>query len=171
MISQMFNNYLTRTNTHINNVQKVWNYLNKNNSFELFNVKKIDIDFIISCHDQTKLEKEEMIGYILMTEKYGRKCGYKFTDEDQKTMDEAWIHHYKNNPHHPEYWENIEEMHIRHLFEMCCDWGAMSYEFGDSVVKFKDEKAYTKHNFTYDQKVVIDYICDKIEEGLKNGSI
>jgi hypothetical protein len=57
------------------------------------------------------------------------------------------------------------------VIDMVCDWGAMSLEFGDSLIAFKNDKAYPKYNFTDDQKAVIDFLCEEIERGLLENKI
>jgi hypothetical protein len=45
---------------------------------------------------------------------------------------EAWVHHVKNNPHHPEYWspdgDGIHKMPRLYMAEMVCDWHARATE-------------------------------------------
>ena len=176
MVSKMFNNFMERTNRHISNVEKVFLYLfdtNKKTS-EYLEDMGIDRESLVEhiyTHDDSKFSIEEMMGYILMTEKYNRKVGYRFTEDDQRTMDKAWEHHKKVNSHHPEYFEDVSLMKQIDVVDMCCDWGAMSLEFDNSLVDFKEEKAYPKYNFTDDQKALVDFLCEEIEEGRVNGSI
>lgn len=172
MISRMFNNYKERTQKHIENVQTVFNYIFSDDQFkEYFDDMGIyyeNIKETISNHDSSKFGIEEMLGYILMTEKYGRKVGYKFSKEDDEIMARAWDHHKSVNRHHPEFFEDkLHIMKTEDLIEMCCDWGAMSLEFRDSVVEFKENKAYNKYEFTDSQKAIIDFCCETIEKCLK----
>lgn len=175
MISRMFKNYRERTEKHMENVRSVFISLFDNQKikeyFEDMGIHHEQMWSRISEHDISKFAMEEMLGYILMTEKYGRKVGYKFSKEDDEIMSRAWDHHKSINKHHPEFFESLNDMTYEDIIEMVCDWGAMSLEFGDSVVKFKDEKAYPKYNFTDNQKAVIDFLCEEIEEGRVNGSI
>lgn len=170
MIAKMFKNYKERTEAHIKNVGVVFDFLydneNTKNYLEDMFIYKNELVKRIEDHDQSKFSIEEMMGYILMTEKYGRKVGYKFSSEDQDIMDKAWSHHKEVNKHHPEHFDSIDKMMFADIIEMVCDWGAMSLEFGDSLVKYKDEKAYSRFVFTDDQKVVIDFLCLEIERGL-----
>lgn len=173
----MFKNYRERTEKHVENVHMVYDRLFDDPKIsEYLEDMGINRDNLwntqIRVHDKSKFGIEEMLGYILMTEKYGRKVGYKFSKEDDGIMAKAWGHHKSVNRHHPEFFEDrLDIMKQADLLEMCCDWGAMSYEFGDSVVKFKDEKAYPKYAFTDNQKVFIDFICEKIDELLKEGKV
>lgn len=177
MISKMFKNYQERTEHHIKNVYKVFDALFDDERFsEYFEDMGLYKENLwlsqIMNHDKSKFGIEEMLGYILMTEKYNRKVGYKFSKEDDEIMTKAWDHHKSVNRHHPEFFEDkLHTMKYEDLLEMCCDWGAMSLEFGDSVVKFKEEKAYPRYNFTDNQKTFIDFVCNEIETILKEGKI
>lgn len=172
MISKMFKNYKERTEKHIENVKKVCDALFDDEVVKEY-LDDLGIEettfksFHISKHDSSKFGIEEMLGYILMTEKYGRKVGYKFSKEDDDIMAKAWDHHKSVNRHHPEFFEDVEQMKQADLLEMCCDWGAMSLEFGDSVVDFMNNKAFVKYPFTTNQKGFIIFICEKIDELLK----
>lgn len=172
MIAKMFKNYKDRTEKHIENVGKIFDFLYENESTKSFLEKNFIYKNFISQrivdHDSSKFSIEEMMGYILLTEKYGRKVGYKFSEEDQVIMDKAWAHHKEVNRHHPEHFSSIEEMEDVDIVEMVCDWGAMSLEFGDSLVDYKNEKAYSRFKFTDEQKCIIDFLCDEIQEGLLN---
>lgn len=121
---EAYNDYI---DTHIKNVRI---------SFERFGkalCEKLNLDMdrlkaLIDDHDKSKYSKEEFEGY--------RKRFYK-CDEDlesdeeiQAMFDEAWMHHLKNNAHHPEFWVNNEEhtiyiMNGYHIAEMLLDWCAM----------------------------------------------
>lgn len=176
MISKMFKNYKERTEKHVENVHMIYDMLFDDVKIsEYLEDLGINRDNLwntqIRTHDSSKFGIEEMLGYILMTEKYGRKVGYKFSKEDDNIMAKAWDHHKSVNRHHPEFFEDVEQMKQADLLEMCCDWGAMSYEFGDSVVDFMNKKAFVKYPFTTDQKGFIIQVCEKIDELLKEGTI
>ena len=56
------------------------------------------------------------------------------SDEQKKIWDEkyeeAWKHHYRNNPHHIEYWYDwdnsiAKDMDLPSIIEMMCDWFSM----------------------------------------------
>lgn len=173
----MFKNYKERTDKHIENVGKVCIALFDDDVVREY-LQDLGIEeagfrsSYIFGHDSSKFGIEEMLGYILLTEKYGRKVGYKFSKEDDAIITKAWNHHKSVNRHHPEFFENrLDIMKHEDLLEMCCDWGAMSYEFGDSVVDFMNTKAYPKYAFTDNQKAFIDFICEKIDELLKEGKV
>lgn len=112
-------------------------------------------DALISCksnievHDQSKFEDVEF-----------ESCRLKWYPTVDETLaledidvynimitnyEEAWKHHYTNNPHHPKYWVqkdgSILDMQLKYIIEMLCDW----LSFGDDIRtwyqnKAKDEK-------------------------------
>ncbi len=79
-------------------------------------------------HDRSKLESPEKecfdeITPLLKTTTYGSDEYRKIL----KDMKPAIKHHYENNRHHPEHFENgIDGMNIVDLVEMICDWMAAS---------------------------------------------
>ena len=66
------------------------------------------------------------------------------------------------------YFLKIKQMMFIDLIEMVCDWGAMSFEFKNSLVELKEQKAYPKYDFTDEQKAFIDFLCNEIEGGFLN---
>ena len=78
------------------------------------------------AHDDSKLESPEKEMFdqftpLLKSLEYG-------SDEYKKALGEmgmALKHHYDNNSHHPEHYENgIDGMSLLDLIEMLCDWQA-----------------------------------------------
>lgn len=76
-------------------------------------------------------------------------------------------HHRKTNPHHPEYWGEIQKMPRVYIAEMVCDWKARSEEFGASLKDYIDERATKNWNFVKDDKTYkeimffVDLLCEK----------
>jgi len=77
-------------------------------------------------HDSSKLEKPEVSVFTEYVPKlegctYGSKEYEGFLDDMRSTLD----HHYANNSHHPEFFENgVNGMTLVDLIEMFCDWMA-----------------------------------------------
>ena len=112
------------------------------------NVPFGDLRVLINEHDNSKWSKEEFDGY--------RQYYYPCSDEtpNKDIMNKAWEHHYKNNPHHPEYWvdENtgdIKDMDPLYITEMLLDWEAMSMKFNnntyDYYIKERDNKPFSEN--------------------------
>lgn len=121
--------YLNYINNHISKVVEAYNKL-KQIDFEDEEINKgfQELGSEIEEHDKSKFSDEEFDYYRI---KY-----YPVSDAEQENIDElfekAWEHHYKVNPHHPEYhWnkelETAEDMPPKYIAEMICDW----YSFGD----------------------------------------
>ncbi|MFC4639810.1 DUF5662 family protein [Deinococcus hohokamensis] len=77
-------------------------------------------------HDRSKLVSPEVEVFDSVTPRL-RELEYG-SDEYKaslKEMGTALQHHYKNNSHHPQFYENgIEGMDLLDLLEMICDWMA-----------------------------------------------
>lgn len=89
-----------------------------------------------SAHDKTKLRSPEKELYDRVTPRL-RALEYS-TDPDSPYMRElaamgpALQHHYRENAHHPEHWEDgIYGMSLLDLLEMTADWKAAGERHGD----------------------------------------
>lgn len=128
---------------------------------ELLKIRKIDLSRCITCHDESKYSEEEFNAY--------RNWFYTCSDEekDKKAFDEAWKHHYKNNPHHPEYWDHgngvIDDMPPVYIAEMLCDWEAMSMKFNGNTYKYY-LKERDKKPFSENTKKILDIVIKEVFE-------
>ena len=102
------------TMTHINHVRRFMNKFIK----ELMNRAE--------DHDKSKMEEPELPIFMeftprLGTAEYNSKEYKKFLEEMKPALD----HHYANNTHHPEHYDNgIDGMTLVDLMEMMVDWKA-----------------------------------------------
>ena len=77
-------------------------------------------------HDKSKLHDPELSTFVeytpqLKTAVYNSPEYKQFLAEMKPALD----HHYQNNRHHPEYFENgVDGMNLIDLMEMLCDWKA-----------------------------------------------
>lgn len=62
-------------------------------------------------------------------------------------------HHNTTNPHHPEFWGNIQTVPEIYLIEMICDCTSRSSEFGTDIRVWFKEEATKKYNFSMDDEV------------------
>ena len=88
-------------------------------------------------HDQTKLQEPEVSIFNIYTAKL-RNCEYNSLEykEYLKEMKVALDHHYSNNRHHPEHFDNgINGMNLVDIIEMFCDWYAatLRHNTGDII--------------------------------------
>lgn len=117
-------------------------------------------------HDSDKLG-ELLNGYSLMNKE-------NITDEEQKLIDEATYKHITNNAHHCECWCDPKEiegftrknptpngcldcskMPNYALEEMCCDWCAMSEEFGNTPFEWYEKNKDVRWHFNNEQNKFI----------------
>ncbi len=90
----------------------------------------------VKNHDASKYSEEEFSGY--------RQWFYPEKDKEKDSIlfKKAWEHHYKNNPHHWEYFlENgtAKEMSKLNIAEMLLDWIAMSMKFKNNPADWYKE--------------------------------
>lgn len=87
-------------------------------------------------HDQSKLQSPEREVFdeytpLLRASTYGSDEYKGFL----KGMDKALAHHYANNRHHPEHFNNgIQDMNLIDLIEMLCDWKSSTMRHADGDV-------------------------------------
>lgn len=95
---------------------------------KLLEVFQVGLSFRAVGHDQSKLSPEEKPIFDEMTPKL--KNSTYGSDEYKKFLEAlapALKHHYAENRHHPEHFENgIAGMTLFDLVEMFCDWKAAS---------------------------------------------
>ena len=146
--------------THKENVSKAAEWLKENlpELFEEVNIEKFDE--LIAMHDNSKYSEEEFLPYT------DRWHGSK---KKTKEYALAWEHHWKNNPHHPEYY-NGEDMEYIYILEMICDWMSFGFKENDltNIISFYREEAREdkEKNFSENTIKILDEIINKIEEKL-----
>lgn len=88
-------------------------------------------------HDKSKLEDPEKSIFEIYTPKLkGTTYGSPEYNEYLKEMKPALDHHYANNSHHPEYYENgVNDMTLMDLLEMVADWYAAGKRHADGSIK------------------------------------
>lgn len=88
-------------------------------------------------HDKSKLELPEIEIFTEYTQKLKHSTyGSDEYKEFLKGMGAALKHHYENNRHHPEHFENgIKGMTLVDLVEMLCDWKAATLRHDDGDIR------------------------------------
>ena len=148
--------YREYINEHITNVRIAW-LKYKDILCKKLNVNPYILSNNIDKHDHTKYSEEEFEGY--------RQYFYPCSDEEpnEELFNLAWKHHYKNSPHHPEYWVDEDNKYIKdmepiYIAEMLLDWEAMSMKFGgttyDYYMKEKDNKPFSDNTRKLIEKVI-----------------
>ena len=103
------------TETYIkNHIKRVQNKL-----FKLITALSIRLQ----DHDKSKLQEPELSMWKKMDEEPRYPYGSKEYKDKIERYHELFEMHYKNNPHHPEHFQNgISDMTLIDLAEMLCDW-------------------------------------------------
>ena len=168
---------------HIQNVAfAFYNFLNNNSIYKLLEpfTNKIDFNNIerrIILHDRSKWAVEEFNAY--------RQYFYPEVNEskNESIFNEAWIHHFSINDHHPEYWiieynhhldeiinENFSnlqsyDMSIEAIIEMFADWLAMSLKLKTSLIEWYNKEGY-KYPYSDRTRKLIDVLILPLEDKL-----
>lgn len=87
-------------------------------------------------HDDSKLESPEVEIFTEYTPKLANSTyGSDEYKQFRKEMKPALDHHYANNSHHPEHYDNgIKDMDLVDLIEMICDWKAATLRHNDGDI-------------------------------------
>jgi hypothetical protein len=104
-------------------------------------------------HDGSKLISPEVEIFTEYTPKLAKStyCSDEYK-ANLKEMDVAIKHHYANNRHHPEHFENgIEDMNLVDLIEMFCDWKAATLRHSDGNLSKSIE--INAERFNYDEQI------------------
>lgn len=76
-------------------------------------------------HDKSKLQEPELTGWEEMDKEPRSEYGTPEYFEKQEKYRWVFEHHYRNNRHHPEYWQGfLCEMDLIDVLEMICDWAS-----------------------------------------------
>lgn len=146
--------YRAYIDEHVANVKEVWERMQPllKGKFFLCDWTWHCVNGLVAEHDASKYETMEFDGY--------RNYFYPIEGEhrDKAAFNLAWNHHQKTNPHHWEYWCLIGRnggmealnMPFAYIFEMLCDWTAMSLKFRDTPSAFyeKNKEAMTLSDST-----------------------
>ena len=148
-------------------IKPYYNYLkyileHKKNVFKTCWKRKLYLHAI--THDLSKFSPQEFIPYA----NYFYISKEKYKNEFYK----AWEHHYKNNPHHWDYWLDEkgipQRMDSKYLNQMICDWEAMSLKFGGFAQEYY-LKNYRKIKLEYNTRLLLEMML-KINDSLANNS-
>lgn len=150
--------YLEYIKEHISFVKEAFNlYIiplrSKNNISTLISDQDLknaidELEDIIDTHDASKFSDSEFDGYRIKW--YPTKLETRLPESEQEVIkynyEECWKHHYQTNDHHPKHWVNSEtgipeDMSLRAILEMLCDWEAMSLKFQTSTLEWYTNKA------------------------------
>lgn len=140
----LYNSY-NDTKQHIEKVEEFITYFN-----DVMTERSIN-------HDKSKLFDPEKVIFDEFTPKlkdstYGSEEYKKFLVDMKPALD----HHYKNNSHHPEHYENgINGMNLFDLVEMFCDWCAASLRHENGNILNSIEMNQERFKYSDDLKNIL----------------
>jgi hypothetical protein len=183
-IQNLIDHFNARTKYHIDLVKK---YADKIDRSEILLPRDAaEMLALTSKHDASKYEEPEYTPYLHITWKY--KCirdsvPYEVSKEIESKQNEATFHHVKNNPHHPEYWDDkvIKEainptnrdrpsgvlvdgtkMPLAHIACMCADWMAVAEEKKTNPLDWAKSNINVRWRFDKDQEDLIYRILNTV---------
>lgn len=150
---ELYRKYVT---THIENVRKGYQKFfvplcNSDSVNPKYFTKQEMIDAIVKLgnhvllHDATKWSPEEFEPYrykFYPTKQ--EKSDPNYSENVKKVFGLGWKHHHENNEHHLNHWceDGINrDMPLDYIFEMICDWYAMSMYFKSSILGWYEKDA------------------------------
>lgn len=100
------------------------------------------------AHDNSKFSKQEFVELVSIispkTDKCFKDATYTLSEEERKIIERHW----KSNRHHPEFYDNQEEMGELDIIEMVCDWAARSQQYGTDLMEFVEERQHNRFKFS-----------------------
>ncbi len=151
--------FINKTTTHIRLVQENMKKIALNGG--IFGVKPVDIIRRAFLHDHSKFDKSIYEGYILYNVRNHAREQNLPIPEYSKELDEYIFNcvkkHRSQSRHHPEYYNDVNEMQPMDLIEMICDWTSISQEFKTQVYKSSRDFA----NFSIGNMYMFDEIHTK----------
>lgn len=166
--------YLEYIKEHIAFVQEAFELymrplLNKNSicttvSDEKLKEAILELEPLLDTHDASKFSDDEFDGYRLKW--YPTKLESDLDENEKRIItdqyEKCWEHHYTVNDHHPKHWVNPEtdvpeDMCLRAIIEMICDWEAMSLKFKTNTLEWYENKAKEeKAAMSVNTKVIVE---------------
>lgn len=175
--SEKLDFFLERTQDHIQRVQ---------NAAQAIATEYPEFEAVVKQaeeHDASKYEEPEKDAYVELT--WLKKQDQKADGEDNDQINQATLHHVKNNSHHPEYHlEDKSEANINaddrdksddvvdatrmpdlDIAEMIADWQAMSEELGTNTAReWFDSVRDVRWHFSAEQESLIDKLLKVFEK-------
>ena len=138
--------------------QKVFKYLCDNNQSQV----GIDLLKRAATHDNSKFSESEFerMASILKTDECFKNAKYKLSKEERDIIRLHW----KNNRHHPEHFNDINQMSDLDIWEMVCDWYARSLQYGTNFLEFVSTRQKNRFDFPEQQFEKIYKYCITVNE-------
>lgn len=110
-------------------------------------------------HDNSKFSKDEFDKLVNITTSNSEKCfrdaSVSLSEKERKAIE----HHWKSNRHHPEYFNNSDDMTELDIIEMVCDWAARSEQYGTELLDFVQERQRNRFNFSEGLYAKVEMYC------------
>lgn len=165
------NEYRSYIDTHIANVKRMYEIYGK----DLCDRLKVSYDRLgelIKDHDESKYSKDEFEGFrIYYYPTLEEESDIELRGLRKNQYNAAWLHHLRNNAHHPEFWIYVDEngtnqchpMDPIHVAEMILDWAGMGVFFKKTAYEYWNDNVHAKplHNSTRD---LVDSVIDIFKE-------
>lgn len=120
-------------------------------------------------HDRTKFQEPEKSIFIKYTPELD-KCEYG-SEEYKRHLEKVKVaieHHYKNNSHHPEHYENgIKDMNLLDIVEMFCDWYAVTQQRGKNSIEKSIEINKERFGYSDDLEAIFNNTTNILHEHFK----
>jgi len=115
-------------------------------------------------HDKSKLEEPEVAYFDAYTPKLASLTfGSDEYKQSLKELETALKHHYSNNRHHPEHFENgIRGMTLVDIVEMFCDWYAATKRHNDGDIIKSIEIGQKRFDYSDDLKAIFENTYNEI---------
>ena len=139
-LSRIKSEYTQYVIQHKNNVIKGFNFIKQYVPEMLEDCDIGKLNGLIGRHDASKYSTDEFVPYAHFFYGNGR------TQEVRDNFKKAWQHHWKNNPHHPEWW-NMRDMSNEHIVEMICDWWSFGWKNNNMQELFDYYKSTDKRQY------------------------
>ena len=100
-----------------------------------------------TVHDNSKITNHDE--FMALASIVSDKSCLENANESLSTLKQNSIMlHWKNNSHHPEHFENYEEMTKLDRMEMACDWMARSLQYKSNLLEFAKTRQKDRFHFS-----------------------
>lgn len=144
---------------HINNLLKGYEWMVKNTPELIEKAGGLQsFEAQLKIHDKSKFSKEELKPYAK------HFYGSEKENRNDAHFKSAWEHHWRNNPHHPEYWDG-KDMPYKYVLEMVLDWWTFSWRDGklDEIFSwYEKHKDDERKNMSTKTKREVEIILNKM---------
>lgn len=134
---------------HRSCVMRSGQYLSSYLIYENRSVDAIRLLGRCSVHDISKIQNtEEFMSLASIIDEIDEM--HDVEHKLSKSQQEAIALHWKNNSHHPEYYESPNDMSDLDLLEMACDCHARSKQYGTNLIEYIEKQQIIRFNFDKD---------------------